>query len=103
MWNWKRGEISDWGVESTGFQRQIDVLSRKIKILECEEHKWVDIYDVDTRLNIVYSASVGSKWVQCKHCGKLEVMTYEKYNEFQLGYALDEVERLGGEVDRGEE
>jgi len=97
MWNWKRGEVSDWEVKSTGVQLQIDVLSRKIKILECKEHKWVEDNSFSRGICLGYAN------LKCKHCGKLEVMTYQKYNELQLGYALDEVERLGGEVDRGEE
>lgn len=76
---------------------RIKAVEQEIRELKCEKHVW----KANDRGFYGVNWMVGDKVeVKCQNCGKSTLMTEAELKEYKLDQALDEVERLGGEVTR---
>jgi hypothetical protein len=76
------------------FMDRVETLEAQVKIMQCTKHD----YEKEYR----YYCSTGSTLIKCKckKCGLVISVPNQEWHDIQLDQALDEVERLGGEVTR---
>ena len=83
--------------EHAKLHMRINALETRMNIMQCEKHVWVEAsYERKIYLGFSWLSGVVG---ECS-CGSVKPFSHEKWAEIQLEQALDEVERLGGEVTR---
>lgn len=104
LFRWSRKELTDNAVKLADkiedCNCKIAILEKRLNIMQCEKHVW----EADDKGFVGFNWMTGDGFIDviCKKCGEVEQMTEEELIAHKLDQALDEVERLGGEVDRGE-
>jgi hypothetical protein len=93
-----RGKSNEDCKEHMELSHRIDALEREIRILKCDDHVWEPVW---SSLYVEFHPRVnGMSLYICKKCGETKYLTDEELRDIELARALDEVERLGGEVTR---